>query len=48
VQNDAQFAEAFKRAEASGKVSIIEVQLDEDVLSTGQSLSATRALALKG
>ncbi len=48
VQNDAQFAQAFKRAEASGKVSIIEVQLDEDVLSTGQSLSATRALALKG
>ena len=48
VENDAQFAQAFKRAEASGKVSIIEVQLDEDVLSTGQSLSATRALALKG
>ena len=48
VQNDGQFAEAFKRAEASGKVSIIEVQLDDDVLSTGQSLSATRALALKG
>ena len=48
VQNDAQFAKAFKRAEANGKVSIIEVQLDEDVLSTGQSLSATRALALKG
>ena len=48
VQNDDQFAEAFKRAEASGKVSIIEVQLDDDVLSTGQSLSAIRALALKG
>lgn len=48
VQNDGQFAEAFKRAEASGNVSIIEVQLDDDVLSTGQSLSATRALALKG
>ena len=48
VQNDGQFAAAFKRAEASGKVSIIEVQLDDDVLSTGQSLSATRALALKG
>lgn len=39
VTNDAQFAEAFARAQAAGTVAVIECVLDPDVLSTGQALS---------
>ncbi len=39
VRTQAEFAPAFERARASGVVSVIEVQLDPDVLATGASLS---------
>ncbi len=39
VEAQAEFAPAFERARASGVVSVIEVVLDRDVLSTRQSLS---------
>jgi acetolactate synthase I/II/III large subunit len=40
-QND--FAPAFQRAKALGTLSVIELKLDPDMLSTGQSLSDLRA-----
>lgn len=40
------FAPAFERALASGVPAVIEIVLDADVLSTGASLSATRAAAV--
>jgi len=45
VRTSAEFPAAFARAEAAGTVAIIECQLDEDVLSTGASLSDIRAAA---
>ena len=36
------FAPAFERAKASGLLSVIELKLDPDMLSTGQSLSDLR------
>ncbi|MES2145654.1 MAG: thiamine pyrophosphate-binding protein [Pseudomonadota bacterium] len=36
------FAAAFQRAKASGTLSVIEMKLDPDMLSTGQSLSDLR------
>lgn len=37
------FAPAFQRAKASGTLAVIELKLDPDMLSTGQSLSDLRA-----
>jgi len=42
----ADFPAAFARARDSGKPAVIELQVDPDTLSTGQSLSGTRAAAL--
>ncbi|SDW66539.1 thiamine pyrophosphate-binding protein [Litoreibacter albidus] len=38
------FAAAFKQAQAAGVLSVIELQLDDEVLSTGMTLSETRAI----
>lgn len=38
------FAAAFEAAQNAGVLSVIELQLDDDVLSTGMTLSETRAL----
>ncbi|MCF6444893.1 thiamine pyrophosphate-dependent enzyme [Nereida sp. MMG025] len=46
VRRQAEFAPAFARAAASGLPAVIEVVLDGDVLSTGATLSATRAAAV--
>lgn len=48
VTDQADFPAAFKRAQASGVMSVIEVKLDPDMLTTGQTLSQVRAAALKG
>jgi len=45
VTQGADFAAAFGRAEASGTLAVIELRLDTDMLSTGASLSQTRAAA---
>lgn len=37
------FAAAFERAQASGRVAIIELRLDPEALAPGQNLSAARA-----
>ncbi len=46
VTRTADFAHAFARARAAGTVAVIEVRVDAEALSTGQTLSATRQLAL--
>lgn len=46
VTTTADFAAAFGRAQASGKLAIIACKVDEDALSTGATLSAVRAAAL--
>jgi acetolactate synthase-1/2/3 large subunit len=43
VSNTEQFAEAFERAEASGKPALIEIRLDKEVISPNTTLSALRA-----
>ena len=45
VTDDAEFAAAFGRAQAAGTLAVIELVLDPDMLSTGQSLSEARAAA---
>ncbi|WP_323007383.1 thiamine pyrophosphate-binding protein [Pseudorhodobacter sp.] len=47
VSNQADFPAAFARAQASGKLAVIELKLDPDMLTTGQSLSQVRAASLK-
>lgn len=47
VTDQADFAAAFARAQASGKLAVIELKLDPDMLTTGQTLSQVRAAALK-
>ena len=42
IQGD-EFPAAFARAEASGKLAVIELRLDPEMLSTGQSVSQARA-----
>lgn len=42
VRATAEFPHAFERALASGTLAVIELTLDEDALSTSQSLSALR------
>ncbi|MGO4907485.1 thiamine pyrophosphate-binding protein [Pseudorhodobacter sp. W20_MBD10_FR17] len=48
VTDQADFAAAFARAQASGTVAVIELKLDPDMLTTGQTLSQMRAASLKG
>ena len=40
-----EFAAAFARARDSGKLSLIELRLDPEALTTGATLSETRAAA---
>ncbi|WP_226780261.1 thiamine pyrophosphate-binding protein [Oceaniglobus trochenteri] len=47
VERTGDFAEAFVRARAANLPAVIELRVDSDILSTGQSLSATRAAALE-
>ena len=47
VTDQADFPAAFARAKASGVLSVIELKLDPDMLTTGQTLSQVRAAALK-
>ncbi len=47
VTTSEDFPAAFARAQAAGTVAIIECQVDEEALSTGATLSAVRAAALK-
>jgi acetolactate synthase I/II/III large subunit len=47
VTDQADFAAAFGRAQASGTVAVIELKLDPDMLTTGQTLSQIRAASLK-
>jgi acetolactate synthase-1/2/3 large subunit len=45
VTTQAEFAPAFARAQAAGTLAVIELKLDPDMLTTGQSLSQVRAAA---
>ncbi len=45
VADGADFSDAFAEARASGKLAVIELRLDPDMLSTGQSVTGIRALA---
>ena len=47
VKASADFPDAFARAQAAGTVAVIECQVDEEALSTGATLSAVRAAAMK-
>jgi acetolactate synthase I/II/III large subunit len=47
VRDGADFAMAFTRARASGTVAVIELQVDQQALSTGQTLDAARAAGEK-
>jgi len=47
VEDGADFAEAFRRAKASGKPAVIELKLDPEMLSTSMSVSQMRALGEK-
>ena len=42
VRDEADFAGAFGRAQASGTVAVIELRVDEQALSTGMTLEAAR------
>ncbi len=44
VERDADFASAFGRALAAGRLALIELALDPEALTTGATLSQTRAL----
>jgi len=46
VNETAAFPDAFARAQASGRLAVIELTLDPESLSTGQTLSAARAQGL--
>lgn len=46
VEHDADFPAAFARAAASGVVSVIELRLDPEALSTGMTLTQTRAAGM--
>lgn len=43
VKRTEEFAAAFEEAMAAGTLAVIELQLDDEVLSTGMTLSETRA-----
>jgi acetolactate synthase-1/2/3 large subunit len=46
VTSQADFAAAFNRANSSGTLAVIELKLDPEMLTTGQTLSQLRAAAL--
>jgi acetolactate synthase I/II/III large subunit len=46
VTDGAAFPAAFARAQAAGKLAVIEIVVDSEALSTGMTLSATRAAAV--
>ncbi|MDF3607211.1 thiamine pyrophosphate-binding protein [Paracoccus sp. DMF-8] len=46
VDTDADFAPAFQRARASGRLSVIELRLDQQALTPGATLDETRAAGL--
>jgi acetolactate synthase-1/2/3 large subunit len=46
VERTEQFAAAFRRAAASGKVAVIDLKVDPEALTTRASLSEIRAAAL--
>ncbi len=48
VENGDEFPAAFARARAAGVLSVIELRLDSEALSTGLTLSATRELGRAG
>ncbi|OLD07106.1 MAG: thiamine pyrophosphate-binding protein, partial [Deltaproteobacteria bacterium 13_1_40CM_3_69_14] len=48
VQTTEQFAPAFERALASGRSALLELQLSEEVITPGTTLSAIRARKAKG
>lgn len=45
VENDTDFPAAFGRAQAAGTLAVIELKLDPEMLSTGQTVSQARAAA---
>ena len=47
VERDEDFAPAFERARLSGRLSVIELRLDPEALTTGATLSETRAAGEK-
>jgi len=47
VEETAQFAPAFERARASGKLAVIEVRIDPEAITPNTTLSALRAGSLK-
>ncbi|MDN5567271.1 MAG: thiamine pyrophosphate-binding protein [Paracoccus sp. (in: a-proteobacteria)] len=47
VENDADFPAAFERAQASGRLAIIELRLDPEALTTGVTLSQIRDAAMR-
>jgi len=47
VERDEDFAPAFERARLSGRLSVIELRLDPEALTTGATLTETREAALK-
>jgi acetolactate synthase-1/2/3 large subunit len=47
VERDEDFPAAFARAQAAGVPAVIELRLDPEMLSTGMTLAATRALGAR-
>ena len=47
VADGADFADAFARARESGKLAVIELQLDPEALTTSATLTQTRQAAMK-
>lgn len=47
VTDDADFPQAFERARASGTLAVIEVQLDEQTLTTSMTVDEARAAGLR-
>ena len=47
VETDAEFAPAFRRALASGKPAVVELQLDPEMLSTAMTMTQMRTLTQK-
>jgi acetolactate synthase-1/2/3 large subunit len=46
VEDDADFAAAFGRAQASGKPALLELRLDPEAITPGATLSGLRARAM--
>ena len=46
VENDVDFPDAFKRAEASGRPALLELRIDPEAITPGATLSGLRAKAM--